>query len=213
MPRNSFFPDEDVDLPLDLGHVRLSIVDLSPRANQPFHDAANDVHAVVNGELYNDGYYRELLGDEYDFQSQSDCEIVLALYQHYGLSFLSHLRGEFALILWDARREVFIGARDRYGVKSLYYTVVDNQLLVATEMKCFLPFGWKPEWDVQGLKEGNWPFGYGTVFKGVNSVSCLSLDLGVFLTNARLPQVTISPAETSVLFGIVSTGTLSIQTR
>ncbi|CAI7660554.1 unnamed protein product [Penicillium glandicola] len=154
-----------------LGHVRLSIVDLSPEANQPFHDSENDVHAIVNGELYNDEYYRNLLGGEYEFRSLSDCEIVLALYKHYGLSFLSHLQGEFALILWDARRKVFIGARDRYGVKSLYYTVVNNQLLVATEMKCFLPFGWKPEWDVQDLRECGWMFGAGTVFKGVQSVA------------------------------------------
>ncbi|KAJ5964889.1 uncharacterized protein N7479_004765 [Penicillium vulpinum] len=154
-----------------LGHVRLSIVDLSPQANQPFHDSENDVHAIVNGELYNDEYYRKLLGSEYDFQSLSDCEIVLALYKHYGLSFLSHLRGEFALILWDSRRKIFIGARDRYGVKSLYYTVVNNRLLVATEMKCFLPFGWKPEWDVQSLRERGWMFGVGTMFNGVKSVA------------------------------------------
>ncbi|KAJ5802306.1 uncharacterized protein N7503_004756 [Penicillium pulvis] len=154
-----------------LGHVRLSIVDLSPRGNQPFHDNIDDVHAVVNGELYDDEHYRKLLGDEYDFQSLSDCEVVLALYRHYGLSFLSHLRGEFALILWDARRKVFIAARDRFGVKSLYYTIVNGQLLVATEMKCFLPFGWKPEWDVQSLRECGWMFGAGTMFKGVHSIS------------------------------------------
>ncbi|KAF9888775.1 hypothetical protein FE257_008351 [Aspergillus nanangensis] len=160
-------PDGNVHL----GHVRLSIIDLSPQANQPFHDSVDDVHAIVNGELYEDDHYRQLLGSEYDFKSQSDCEIVLALYRHYGLSFLSHLRGEFALILWDARRKVFIGARDRYGVKSLYYTVVNNQLLVATEMKCFLPFGWKPEWDVQSIREQGWMFGAGTFFKGVHAVA------------------------------------------
>ncbi|KAJ5660208.1 hypothetical protein N7507_006659 [Penicillium longicatenatum] len=154
-----------------LGHVRLSIVDLSPRGNQPFHDSVDDVHAVVNGELYDDEYYRKLLGDEYDFQSLSDCEVVLALYRHYGLSFLSHLRGEFAVILWDARRKVFVAARDRFGVKSLYYTVLNGRLLVATEMKCFLPFGWKPEWDVQSLRECGWMFGAGTMFKGVHSIS------------------------------------------
>ncbi|KAJ5161820.1 hypothetical protein N7492_007212 [Penicillium capsulatum] len=153
-----------------LGHVRLSIVDLSPQGHQPFHDSVNDVHAIVNGELYNDEYYRELLGGEYNFRSQSDCEIVLALYRHYGLSFVSHLRGEFALILWDARRKIFIGARDRYGVKSLYHSVVNNRLVVATEIKCFLPFGWKPEWDVQSLREGAWMIGSGSMFKGVQSV-------------------------------------------
>lgn len=124
----------------------------------------------MNGELYDDECHRKLLGDEYDFQSLSDCEVVLALYRHYGLSFLSHLRGEFALILWDARRKVFVAARDRFGVKSLYYTIVNGRLLVATEMKCFLPFGWKPEWDIQSLRECGWMFGAGTIFKGVNSV-------------------------------------------
>lgn len=161
--------------------MRLSIIDLSPQANQPFHDNVDDVHAVVNGELYGHEHYRELLGGEYDFCSQSDCEVVLALYRHYGLSFLSHLRGEFALILWDARRKLFIGARDRYGVKSLYYTVVNGRLLVATEMKCFLPFGWKPEWDVQGLRESRWTFGTGTMFKGVQSVCSPSLDFWISL--------------------------------
>ncbi|KAJ6103185.1 hypothetical protein N7486_005612 [Penicillium sp. IBT 16267x] len=154
-----------------LGHIRLSIVDLSPRGNQPFHDIVDDVHAVVNGEMYDDEYYRNLLGAEYDFQSLSDCEVILALYRHYGLSFLSHLRGEFALILWDARRKVYIAARDRFGVKSLYYTIVDGRLLVATEMKCFLSFGWKPEWDIQSLRECGWIFGSGAMFKGVYSIS------------------------------------------
>jgi asparagine synthase (glutamine-hydrolysing) len=169
----------------------------------------------VNGELYDDEYYRNLLGTEYDFRSRSDCEIVLALYKHYGLSFLSHLRGEFALILWDARRKVFIGARDRFGVKSLYYTIVNNQLLVATEMKCFLPFGWKPEWDVQGLRECGWVFGTGTMFKGVQSVCCPSIlpILRVFLMIFRLLRVTIFQAGTSVLSGIQSIGMRNIRTR
>ncbi|GES62463.1 asparagine synthetase [Aspergillus terreus] len=153
-----------------LGHVRLSIIDLSPAANQPFHDDQDDVHAVVNGELYDYEDYRDLLGDEYDFKSHSDCEAVLALYRHYGLSFLSYLRGEFALVLWDARRKVLIAARDRFGVKSLYYTVINNRLIVATEMKCFKAFGWEPEWDVQSFREYSWTYGSGTFFKGVKTV-------------------------------------------
>lgn len=154
-----------------LGHVRLSIIDLSPLGNQPFHNTQDDVHAVVNGELYNYAEHRAQLENEYLFQGNSDCEIVLALYKHYGLSFLQHLRGEFALVLYDAKRNVLIAARDRYGVKSLYYTVQDGRLLISTEMKSFLPYGWKPEWNVQSLRENGWRFDSRTFFKDVYKVS------------------------------------------
>lgn len=154
-----------------LGHVRLSIIDLSPDGNQPFHDGNDEIHAVVNGELYNHEYYKAELAQEYDFKGNSDCEIVIALYKHYGLSFLTHLRGEFALVLWDAKRKLFFAARDRYGIKSLYYTMVNNQLLVATEMKSFLAFGWQPEWCVRGLREHSWQFNSETFFQGTHRVS------------------------------------------
>ncbi|KAL4865802.1 hypothetical protein BDV12DRAFT_199771 [Aspergillus spectabilis] len=145
-----FSPDHRVGL----GHARFSIIDLSPAGSQPFHDSEETVHAVVNGELYDHEKYRAELAHEYEFKSNSDCEIVIALYRHYGISFLSRLRGEFALVLWDAKRKLFFAARDRYGIKSLYYTVVNNKLLVATEMKSFLPFGWQPEWSVENLRLG-----------------------------------------------------------
>ncbi|PLB39027.1 asparagine synthetase B family protein [Aspergillus candidus] len=158
------------DLRVGLGHVRLSIIDLSPAGNQPFHDSNNSIHAIVNGELYDHEKYREELSQEYAFKSHSDCEIVIALYKHYGISFVSKLRGEFALVLWDAERQLLFSARDRYGVKSLYYTVVDNRLLVATEMKSFLPYGWKPEWDVKSLAGLAWAYGHRTFFKDVYKV-------------------------------------------
>ncbi|KAL4883930.1 nucleophile aminohydrolase [Aspergillus karnatakaensis] len=158
-----FSPDHRVGL----GHARLSIIDLSPAGNQPFHDNEDTVHAVVNGELYDHEKYRAELAHEYDFQSNSDCEIVIALYRHYGISFVSKLRGEFALVLWDAKRKLFFAARDRYGIKSLYYTVVNNRLLVATEMKSFLPFGWQPEWSVENILEKGWLWDSQMYFKGV----------------------------------------------
>lgn len=156
-----------------LGHVRLSIIDLSPSGNQPFHDNQDDIHAVVNGELYDYENYRTQFEKEYNFKGNSDCEIVIALYRHYGIDFLSHLRGEFALVLWDAKRKLFFAARDRFGIKSLYYTVVDGRLLVATEMKSFLPYGWKPEWSVQNLRDKSYEYGSDTLFKNVYSVRTL----------------------------------------
>ncbi|RDW72559.1 asparagine synthetase B family protein [Aspergillus mulundensis] len=151
-----------------LGHARFSIIDLSPAGNQPFHDAEETVHAVVNGELYDHEKHRAELAGEYDFTSSSDSEIVIALYRHYGISFLSKLRGEFALVLWDAKRKLFFAARDRYGIKSLYYTIVNNKLLVATEMKSFLPFGWQPEWSVENLLRKGWLWDSKMYFKGVH---------------------------------------------
>ncbi|KAL4889814.1 asparagine synthetase [Aspergillus ambiguus] len=169
---------------IGLGHVRLSIVDLSPEANQPFHDAQGDIHAVVNGEFYGYEDHRAALSKEYDFRSNSDSEILIALYKHYGLALFSHLQGEFAFVLWDARRQLLLSARDRYGIKSLYYTVVDNRLLVATEMKSFLAFGWKPEWSVPNLKSSSWQHSSETFFKSVHSVLpghyLLSRDIGTW---------------------------------
>jgi asparagine synthase (glutamine-hydrolysing) len=126
---------------------------------------------VVNGELYDYEKYKAELGSEYEFKSNSDCEIVIALYRHYGISFISKLRGEFALVLWDAKRKLFFAARDRYGIKSLYYTVVNNKLLIATEMKSFLPFGWQPEWAIGNLLEKGWLWNDQMYFKGVHRVS------------------------------------------
>jgi asparagine synthase (glutamine-hydrolysing) len=172
-----------------LGHVRLSIIDLTPSGDQPFHD--EDIHAVVNGELYDYEHYRTKFAQEYNFKGNSDCEIVIAMYRYYGIEFLSHLRGEFALVLWDAKRKLFFAARDRYGIKSLYYTIVDGQLLVATEMKSFLPLGWKPEWSVRKLRDKSWEYGANTFFENVYSV-CAHLVPCSMLLGGR-PQAAVPP--------------------
>lgn len=96
---------------------------------------------------------------------------MIALYRHYGLLFVSHLRGEFAILLWDAKRELFCATQDRFGVKSLYWTITDGRLLVATEMKSLLAFGWQPEWSVRSIKEQGWVFDDRTFFEGVTKVS------------------------------------------
>jgi asparagine synthase (glutamine-hydrolysing) len=87
--------------------------------------------------------------------------------------FLSKLRGEFAFCLYDARRQtrqLFIAARDRYGVKPPFWTIQDKRLLVASEAKAFLALGWKPEWDVRSLIEDGWFHDERTIFKGVYKV-------------------------------------------
>ncbi|KAF1847896.1 glutamine-hydrolyzing asparagine synthase [Cucurbitaria berberidis CBS 394.84] len=154
-----------------LGHNRLAIVDLNPEAEQPFHDLDGNIHAVVNGELY--GY--EKIRDEmslrgYQFRSKCDSEIAVALYKEYGLSFLSHLRGEFSLCLYDSQSQTFIAACDRYAIKPLYYTTSNGMLLIASEAKAFLPFGWQPNWDVQSIKDVGWLCDRRTIFQGVQKI-------------------------------------------
>lgn len=155
-----------------LGHNRLAINDLSDGGNQPWHSPDNKVHAVVNGELYDYEETKIKLTAEfgYKFTSNSDSEIVLALYQVYGLDFVKHLRGEFAICLYDEDKKLFIAARDRYGIKPLFYTVQNGRLLVAAEIKAFIPLDWQPEWDVESLVEGGWNFDDRTLFRGVKKL-------------------------------------------
>ncbi|KAL9014613.1 MAG: hypothetical protein Q9173_000742, partial [Seirophora scorigena] len=158
-----------------LAHCRLSINDLSSAGRQPFHSSDNRIHAVVNGEIYDYDRLRhecETLHN-YPFQSDSDSELVLALYNIYGApDFLTPLRGEFAFVLYDARQgaQRIIAARDRYGIKPLVYTRLGSKLLVASEAKAFLPLGWKPRWDVRAIADAGWMFDNRTLFRGVRKL-------------------------------------------
>lgn len=128
---------------------------------------------MVNGELYDfEDIKSKLIADGYRFVSNSDSEIVLALYQAYGPDFLQHLRGEFAICLYDETKKLFVAARDRYGVKPLFYTKQkpSGRLLVAAEIKAFMPLDWQPEWDVESLIEGGWNFDDRTLFRDVRKL-------------------------------------------
>ncbi|KAK5167962.1 uncharacterized protein LTR77_006529 [Saxophila tyrrhenica] len=155
-----------------LGHSRLAINDLSSSGNQPFHSPDGSVHAVVNGELYDfEELKRNLLDTTgYHFTSNSDSEVVVALYQAYGRDFVQHLRGEFAICLYDESNDLFIAARDRYGIKPLFWTVSKQRLLVGAEIKAFIPLDWQAEWDVKSIIEAGWNFDDRTLFKGVKKV-------------------------------------------
>ena len=130
----------------------------------------------MNGELYDHDRIRDRLIKDfgYQFKGRSDCEIVLALYQNYGLSFLNELRGEFALVLYDETRQFFIAARDRYGIKPLFWKVIDGKLVISAEAKAFLPLGWEPEWDVRAIVDAGYGHDTRTLFKGVQKVDSYS---------------------------------------
>ena len=150
-----------------MGHVRLSIRDLSSAGTQPFCDEQNGVYVVVNGEFYGLKDLVKELAEDYDFSSRSDSEIVIPLYLKYGNLFLTKLRGEFSIVLYDARSHTLLAARDRYGVKPLFWTVVEGRLLIASEAKAFLPLGLQPEWDIPSILEDAWLHDERTLFRGV----------------------------------------------
>ncbi len=118
-----------------LGHNRLSIIDLSAAGNQPMCSVDGQLWLTFNGEIYNYLELREQLSD-YPFRSHADTEVVIAAYQRWGENCLDHFIGMFAFMIWDERNQELFAARDRFGVKPLYYTTGSNgNLLLASEIK------------------------------------------------------------------------------
>lgn len=130
-----------LDGPVGLGHRRLSIIDLGG-GHQPMSTEDGAFSIVFNGEIYNYRTLREeLIGKGHHFQSQSDTEVILKLYAERGEACVHALNGMFAFAIWDARRRVLFLARDRMGVKPLYYAVTPGAFLFASEIKAILASG------------------------------------------------------------------------
>lgn len=124
---------------MSLGHRRLSIIDLSEKARQPMRNEAGDVLLVFNGEIYNFAALRdELKGRGHVFGSASDSEVILHGYEEFGEGVLDRLRGMFAFALWDERKKRLLLARDRIGIKPLYYCLHKGRLVFASEIKAIL---------------------------------------------------------------------------
>jgi asparagine synthase (glutamine-hydrolysing) len=122
-----------------LGHRRLSILDLRPAGAQPMCNEDGTVWIVFNGEVYNFRELREeLIGKGHEFRSTTDTEAIIHLYEEYGAECVERLRGMFAFGLWDERRKLLLLARDRVGIKPLYYVNTGKALLFASEIKSLL---------------------------------------------------------------------------
>lgn len=121
-----------------LGHVRLSIIDIESGA-QPMHASNGRYSIVYNGEIYNYLELRAELGEE-TFQTHSDTEVVLRAYQRWGADCVRKLRGMFAIAIWDAVEQRLFLARDRFGIKPLYWARTRQGFFFASEMKALLPF-------------------------------------------------------------------------
>lgn len=132
-----------------LGFNRLSIVDLSSQANQPMFNEDKSLVLMINGEIYNYLQLRkELETAGHRFISASDSETVLHAYEQWGDSCVEHLRGMFAFTIWDVRNKKLFLARDRIGIKPLYYLENSSVFCFASEIKAFLGLShtiWKPQ--------------------------------------------------------------------
>ncbi|HEY0581770.1 MAG TPA: asparagine synthetase B, partial [Chloroflexota bacterium] len=120
---------------LGLAFRRLSIVDLAT-GEQPMTNEDGSLWLIFNGEIYNHADHRPgLEARGHRFHSRSDSEVILHLYEEYGPDCVHHLRGMFAFALWDSRRRRLLLARDRIGVKPLYFAALPNALLFGSEIK------------------------------------------------------------------------------
>lgn len=137
-------PDDEgahVDGPVGLGMRRLSIVDLAT-GHQPISNEDGTVWVVFNGEIYNHLALREkLIVRGHRYRTHSDTETIVHLYEEYGRDCVQHLRGMFAFALWDSKQKRLFIARDRLGIKPLYYCVKESRLLFGSEIKVLLAHG------------------------------------------------------------------------
>jgi asparagine synthase (glutamine-hydrolysing) len=120
---------------------RLSIIDLNT-GHQPIHNEDKTVWVILNGEIYNFIELRENLKKRgHDFYTKSDTEIIVHLYEEYGVDFPLHLNGMYAIALWDEKKKTLFIVRDRPGIKPLYYAETKNGLMFASEIKSLLKGG------------------------------------------------------------------------
>ena len=132
---------------------RLAIMGLTPEGMQPFH--LDGDMCVCNGELYGFRPLKEKLAEKYAFQSDSDCELLLPLYREYGLAMFSMLDAEFAMVIYDSKKDTYIAARDPIGIRPLFYGYDQGDIVFASEAK-----------NLVGLVEKVYPFPPGHYYAG-----------------------------------------------
>jgi asparagine synthase (glutamine-hydrolysing) len=174
LPPLEKFQGEPFDLAF--GFRRLSILDVSPAGHQPMASADGSCWIIYNGEIYN---YIELKAElskhGYEFRTGTDTEVILAAYQHWGVDCLSHFNGMWGFAIWDERERKLFLARDRFGIKPLYYVKDKERLIFASEIKSLLQYD-----DVnrqinlqrlyEYLRSGLTDYGDGTLFENIRQL-------------------------------------------
>jgi asparagine synthase (glutamine-hydrolysing) len=158
-----------------LGHRRLSIIDLSPAGHEPMSDAQGEIWLTYNGEIYNFKEIRkELEKRGHKFKSESDAEVVIYAYREWGLNALGMFNGMFAFAIWDMRNNSLLLARDRLGIKPVYYADTPSGFAFASEIKAILEIpDFKREVDLESLNQFLsflWTPDPDTMFSGVKKL-------------------------------------------
>ncbi len=166
-----------------LGHARLSIIDLNT-GKQPIFNETKDLILISNGELYDFERIRTSLEKKgHNFYTKTDSEVILHLYEEYGMKFFKYLRGEFAFIIYDKRKGKILAVRDRFGIKPLFYSENKNRFIFGSEIKTiFATFLVERKLDIKKLRDNVCLVmdNEKTYFEGINYVppgSYISVDL------------------------------------
>ncbi|MEK7178760.1 MAG: asparagine synthase (glutamine-hydrolyzing) [Patescibacteria group bacterium] len=156
-----------------LGHRRLSIIDLSTDGRQPMFSPDGALGIVFNGEIYNFRELREELKRFYKFRTKTDTEVILAAYARWGTESSKHLRGMFAFVIWDKKKEQLFLARDRLGIKPLYWSIHGGNFYFSSEIKGILVSSDMPRMlnmrSIPDYFSYRYPLGEKTFFEGVHS--------------------------------------------
>jgi len=134
--QEGFFIDNEISLCCE----RLKILDLSENAKQPLHNEDNSIWVVLNGEIYNFKEIKNELEKNHTFYTNADTEVIVHAYEEYGEDCVHKLNGMFSFAIWDSNKKKLFIARDRLGVKPLFYSLVKNNLLFSSEIKSILQF-------------------------------------------------------------------------
>ncbi|WP_339921128.1 asparagine synthase (glutamine-hydrolyzing) [uncultured Flavobacterium sp.] len=159
---------------IGFGHRRLSVLDVSTAGHQPFLSDNGRYVMVYNGEIYNfKDFYPELKSSGFNIKTSSDTEVLIKLYELYGLKMLSRLNGMFAFAIWDKLEKKLVVVRDRMGVKPLYYSFYNETFYFASEQKALFTAGVPLKIAQDGIEEyifNRFVAGENTLFQNVNKV-------------------------------------------
>lgn len=159
---------------IGFGHRRLSILDVSSAGHQPFFSDDQRHVLVYNGEIYNfKEFYPELKSKGFDIRTSSDTEVLLKLYELYGLKMLSRLNGMFAFAIWDKLEKKLVIVRDRMGVKPLYYSFHNETFYFASEQKALFTAGVPLKIAQEGIEEcifNRFVAGANTLYENIHKV-------------------------------------------
>jgi asparagine synthase (glutamine-hydrolysing) len=159
-----------IDKNICLGNRRLSIIDVKG-GHQPIHNEDESIWIVFNGEIYNYKEIKQKLESKgHRFYTNSDTEVIVHAYEEYGERCPEKLRGMFAFAIWDSNKKILFLARDRLGIKPLYYTKLGDVFLFASEIKAILEYPIKREIDLEALNQYitfRYVLGEKTLFKGI----------------------------------------------